>query len=67
MGSNLWQRLDAEARLFIRNSLLSFIETCENKLLLRKACNLVVEVAGAYKEVEGQIWQDLLNLIFRLV
>lgn len=30
-------------------------------MLLHKVCNFAVEVAGTLNDVEGQVWNDLLN------
>lgn len=64
----LWEVITPQAREFLKNNLLSTIKTVQNKDLIHKISNLLVEIAGGMFEYENEsIWQDLLNLVFEFV
>jgi hypothetical protein len=64
---NLWQRLDAESKEFIKVELIKTVTLCNEKQLIHKICNLIIEVGGSLYEQEEFVWQDMLNLIFQFV
>ncbi len=64
---NLWQRLDAESKEFIKVELIKTVSACNEKALIHKICNLIIEVGGSLYEQEEFVWQDMLNLIFQFV
>ena len=40
---------------------------CQDKQIIHKVCNLVIEVGGTMYEIEEIVWQDLLNILFAFV
>jgi len=62
--ANIWKRLSPEAKEFVKTELLKTISTVQDKVIIHKICNLLIEVGGTMYEQEEIIWQDLLNLIF---
>lgn len=59
--------MSAEEKNYLKSELLKTIEACNEKIIIHKICNLIIEVAGTMYEQEEQIWQELLNLIFIFV
>lgn len=67
-NANLWARLSADAKAYVKTELLKTLEGCTDKNTMHKVCNLVVEVAGTIYDQENEtVWQELLNLIFIFV
>ena len=61
----LWTVLTLQGKAYLKDNLLQAIHAAE-KDLAHKLSNLLVEMAGAIYEHEGEtIWQDLLNLVFQ--
>ena len=64
----LWEVLSQQGKDFVKTKLLETIKTVDNKQLIHKMSNLLVEVAGCMVEEETEeVWQDLLNLTFVFV
>ena len=61
---NLWKRLSPNAKDFIKSELIKTVTACNDKNLLHKICNLIIEVGGTLYEQEEFVWQDLLGMIF---
>ncbi len=40
------------------------MESCTNRNLLKKICNVAIEVAGSLKDIEDVVWQEIFKLIF---
>ena len=66
-NENLWKRLSIDARNFVKNELLKAITECNDKTVIHKVCNLLIEIGGTIYEQESFVWQDLLNLLFVFV
>ena len=66
-NENLWKRLGPDARNFVKNELLKAITDCNDKTVIHKVCNLLIEIGGTIYEQEEFVWQDLLNLLFVFV
>ncbi len=41
---NLWKRLTPDAQNFVKNELLKTINDCNDKTIIHKICNLLIEV-----------------------
>lgn len=63
----MWKRLTPDARNFVKNELLKAISECNDKTVIHKICNLLIEIGGTIYEQENFVWQDLLNLLFVFV
>ena len=65
----LWEALSPAAKDFLKTNLLNSIRVIDQKDLIHKVSNLLVEVQGGMYEQNDahEIWQDLLNLIFEFV
>ena len=47
---NLWERLNTEAKDFIKVELIKTVTSCTDKQLIHKICNLIIEVGGSLYE-----------------
>ena len=63
----LWEKLEAPHRKLLKENLLRAIEGIENKDMMHKMSNLLVEVAGSMYEDNEEVWQDLLTLVFKFI
>jgi hypothetical protein len=45
-NKNLWERLSPEARELVKTELLKTLQNCQDKAIVHKICNLVIEVGG---------------------
>lgn len=59
--------MSADARNFVKIELLKAISECNDKTIIHKICNLLIEIGGTIYEQEKFVWQDLLNLLFTFV
>lgn len=66
-NANLWKRLSPDAQNFVKVELLKAISECQDKAVIHKICNLMIEIGGTIYEQENFVWQDLLNLLFMFV
>lgn len=66
-NANLWSRLTPDGKNFVKAELLKVITQSQDKHVVSKICNLLVEVGGSIYEQEQFVWQDLLNLLFQFV
>jgi len=66
-NANFWKKLSANGQNFIKAELLKIIIECNEKAIIHKICNLVVEVGGTLYEQDQFIWQEMLNLLFTFV
>lgn len=66
-NANLWGRLSPDGKNFVKSELLKVIQQTQDKHVVSKICNLLVEVGGSIYEQEQFVWQDLLNLLFGFV
>eukprot|EP00347_Sterkiella_histriomuscorum_P012526 403368238 len=66
-NSNLWLRMNSNAKEFVKNELLKTISESKEKPLVHKICNLLIEIGGTMFEQEEQVWQELLRIIFDFV
>jgi hypothetical protein len=63
----LWEKLEAPHRKLLKENLLRAIEGIENKDMMHKMSNLLVEVAGSMYEDNEEVWQDLLTVVFKFI
>ena len=66
-NANLWKRLSADGQTYVKAELLKTIAQSQDKHVVHKICNLLIEVGGTIYELEQFVWQDLLNLLFTFV
>ena len=55
-NTNLWSRLSPDAKEFVKSELLKTITECNEKAIIHKICNLIIEVGGTLYEQEEFIW-----------
>jgi hypothetical protein len=66
-NANLWKRLSPDGQNFVKTELLKVISQTQDKAIVHKICNLLIEVGGTIYEQENFVWQDLLNILFQFV
>jgi hypothetical protein len=66
-NANLWKRLSPDGQNFVKSELLKAVSQTQDKNVVHKICNLLIEVGGTIYEQENFVWQDLLNLLFQFV
>ena len=66
-NANLWKRISPDAQHFVKTELLKAITECNEKNVIHKVCNLLIEIGGTIYEQDNFVWQDLLNLLFAFV
>ena len=49
-NENLWKRMTPDARNFVKNELLKAISECNDKNVIHKVCNLLIEIGGTIYE-----------------
>lgn len=55
-NANLWSRLSADAKTFVKTELIKTISASTEKITLHKIANLIIEVAGTIYDQEEQVW-----------
>lgn len=63
----LWEKLEDPHRNLLKEQLLVAIQSMNTKDMMHKMSNLLVEVAGSIYELNEEIWQDLLTLVFKFI
>jgi hypothetical protein len=63
----LWEKLEDPHRKLLKDNMLLAIQQIENKDMMHKMSNLLVEVAGSMYELNEEVWQDLLTLVFKFI
>ncbi len=66
-NTNLWKRLSPDGQNYVKSELLKIISQIQDKNVVHKICNLLIEVGGTIYEQENYVWQDLLNILFTFV
>lgn len=61
---NLWFQISAGAKDFTKGALRELLQTQLPKTLMHKVADLVAEVGGSINDIDGQIWQELLQDLF---
>lgn len=51
----------------VKNELLKAIALSQEKTVVHKICNLMIEIQGTMYDESEAIWQDLMNLLFQFV
>ena len=55
-NANLWTRLSADAKTYVKTELIKTIQACTDKITIHKICNLIIEVAGTIYDQEETVW-----------
>ncbi len=55
-NANLWKRLTPDGQNFVKAELLKVISTTQDKTIVHKICNLLIEVGGTIYEQENFVW-----------
>jgi len=63
-NANLWKRLSVEAQTVVKNELIKAIAISQEKTVVHKICNLMIEIQGTMYDENEAIWQELMNLLF---
>lgn len=65
---HVFKLMTPEQHTFMKEALLAAILGTQEKSILHKICNLVVEVQGAMWEYQNEaIWQEMLNMLFGFI
>jgi hypothetical protein len=55
-NTNLWTRLTPETKAYLKVELLKTIDMTQDKVIVHKICNLIIEVGGTIYEKENEVW-----------
>ena len=52
----MWKRLTPDAQNFLKAELLKAVTDCNEKIVIHKICNLLIEIGGTIYEQDNFVW-----------